>query len=120
MRAIRKLCQSISCLNIVSVLRHGKIKGMSCFFIDMELCEGNLYDLMKGGPSSMGVQFIWGIMVQIVNGLMFIHGQGEVHRDLKPQNSSFQMHSRVLLIVSPLPSNIERKTLENRGFWVDK
>ena len=68
----------------------------------------------------MGVQFIWGIMVQIVNGLMFIHGQGEVHRDLKPQNSSFQMHSRVLLIVSPLPSNIERKTLENRGFWVDK
>jgi len=55
----------------------------------MELCEGNLYDLIQGGPNPLGVQFIWGIMVQITNGLMFIHEQGEVHRDLKPQNSNF-------------------------------
>ena len=28
------------------------------------------------------------IMFQITNGLEFIHGQGHVHRDLKPHNSN--------------------------------
>ena len=95
-RAIIKLCQPNGCLNIVSVLRYGKVKDRPFYFIDMELCEGNLYDLIKGqdcsGPRPLGAQFIWGIMVQIANGLLFIHEQGEVHRDLKPQNSTFQRH----------------------------
>ena len=29
---------------------------------------------------------MWNIMTQISNGVAYIHGQGEVHRDLKPLN----------------------------------
>jgi serine/threonine protein kinase len=120
-RAITKLCQPEGCLNIVSVLRYGKVKDSSFYLIDMELCEGNLYDLINcSRPSPLGAQFIWGIMVQISNGLLFIHNQGEVHRDLKPQNSIFQGYWQVSLIVSPLHSNTEGKTLEDRRLWANK
>jgi hypothetical protein len=31
---------------------------------------------------------VWGIMRQIASGLIFIHAEGETHRDLKPQNGT--------------------------------
>jgi serine/threonine protein kinase len=39
-------------------------------------------------PSKKAIE-IWDIMIQIVNGVQFIHQNKEVHRDLKPRNSIF-------------------------------
>jgi serine/threonine protein kinase len=38
---------------------------------------------------NMRIKQIWTIMKEIACGVLFIHLEGEVHRDLKPQNSSF-------------------------------
>lgn len=38
---------------------------------------------------SVKVLQIWNIMKHILNGVAFIHSHGEVHRDLKPQNSTY-------------------------------
>jgi serine/threonine protein kinase len=101
-RAIRKLCERGACLNIVQVLRMGQLNNSPFFFIDMELCEMNLEDylyrgslgkprvplLVRDASSSTKSAQIWDTITQITRGVAFIHEQGEVHRDLKPQNGT--------------------------------
>jgi len=95
MRAIRKLCNGQH-KNIVEVFKLGEFADSSYFFIDMELCDINLENYNKSvwtmslladdESQRFREMVMWDIMTQISNGVSFIHGQGEVHRDLKPLN----------------------------------
>lgn len=94
-RALDKLCTH-NVDNIVRVLRHNFLPQSVFYFIDMELCELNLdYFIREGWPAdfsesryaSRGIIVVWDILRHIVNGLEFIHGLKEVHRDMKPRNS---------------------------------
>ena len=87
-RAVKKLCNGDN-INIVRVTNHGTIQR-SFYFIDMELCNHNLETYM------MELQWVptaevWDIMKDVANGLTYIHAQSQVHRDLKPRNSSHQI-----------------------------
>jgi len=91
--------------NLVAVLKHDWLDS-SVYFIDMELCDMNLdkfiYQQLDWTPFTcpdhLNIDLhppVWwrtneclDIMFQIANGLDFIHGQGHVHRDLKPHNSN--------------------------------
>ena len=105
-RAVEKLCSpSRAHENIVAVLRHGSLHNSPHYFFDMDLCDFNLEQYIPllweptslekvnltsqlRGHVSLGSRtiYIWAIMCQIAKGLSFIHGQKEVHRDLKPRN----------------------------------
>jgi serine/threonine-protein kinase/endoribonuclease IRE1 len=85
--------------NIVHVYRLGELPGSSLYyFIDMELCDVTLenyirftlpsYSITDQGNPRLKVLRIWDIMRQIANGVAFIHSLQEVHRDLKPNNST--------------------------------
>jgi len=58
----------------------------------MELGQGTLRDHIKekfsGIPRGLRNEEIWGIMLQIANGVAEIHKRGIIHRDLKPANSN--------------------------------
>ena len=90
-RAISKLCKETGHPHIVSVFRQGEVKDSALYYIDMELCNGNLDQFIRDrGPSSstpITIADVWNIMVQLTSGLAHIHSQGEVHRDIKPRNS---------------------------------
>jgi len=97
--------------NIVTITNRGWLIP-DFYFIDMELRDLTLYDYilyLDGKMSSppfeiirqlslvfvekncvpiLKIQNIWTIGTHIARGLDFMHGQGQVHRDLKPQNGT--------------------------------
>jgi serine/threonine protein kinase len=101
-RAIAKLCKPSAHENIVSVLRHGYLQDNGYFFCDMELCHMNLNTYISRtwknpvpkelepltGPLTPRekIKMAMYIMVDIAEGVSYIHSHGEVHRDLKPEN----------------------------------
>lgn len=96
LRAVNKLCQPGAHINIVSTLNYGKMKMSSYHFLDMELCDFNLASHISKWherttrttvDNHHRLTEIGKIMMDILNGITFIHQQGEIHRDLKPRNS---------------------------------
>lgn len=90
MRAITKLCRPGGNKNIIAVFRQGEVQHAAFHYIDMELCDENLERYMEQhntGGNRIMMPEIWNIVMQIANGLTFIHTHKEVHRDLKPRNS---------------------------------
>ena len=70
---------------IVSLL--GKGSTGSCFYFVMEYCEGgSVEDLMEYHKSSLELSMANHIILQALEGLMYAHKKGFVHRDLKPGN----------------------------------
>jgi len=92
LRVITKLCKSGSHAHIVSVFRLGEVKDSALFYIDMELCDGNLDQFMRERGSAITLNDVWNVMLQITSGLAHIHSQGEVHRDIKPRNSEIPLN----------------------------
>jgi serine/threonine protein kinase len=70
----------------------------SHYFLDMELCSFTLREYvhvkpqwkltMKKGTVEERVALVGGVMKQVLHGLVFIHEQDEVHRDLHPLNGT--------------------------------
>lgn len=97
-RAITILCRN-SHVNIIHVFEHGYLNAAS-YFIDMELCELNLDEYIRGRKTGVYGLLDWAeaakqgytifltvaIMQQLLSGLIFIHHHREVHRDLDPKN----------------------------------
>jgi serine/threonine protein kinase len=116
-RAVTKLCLSQPHENIVKVVQYGMLSDSEWpyYFFDMELCEYNLdtYIHRLWTPSCLEemladscnepivdpkprMRYIWVIMAQITNGIVFVHKNKEVHRDLKPRNGVSDVICKVI------------------------
>jgi len=138
-RAISKIRASGGHRNIVEVLHHGWLPTFSSYyFVDMEFCDKNLDDYIQSlaQHSRLPIQLlrtlpkdeypqpraffrsimdlIFGVGMDFIRGIGFLHCLKEVHRDLKPENG-------ILLTVSKADdqSSILCKSLllEARRLW---
>jgi hypothetical protein len=123
LRAIAKLCKH-GHRNIIHVIAISDSLDSPYAFIDMELCDLNLEEYIKCNWTMIETAHqmaareleIWNIAKQIVNGLVFIHGQKEVHRDLKPRNGCFPLDVYTNYTSTLLS---KRRSLETIRFWTD-
>ncbi len=83
--------------NIVSFHGHGR-RGVLPFIV-MEFLEGlTLSDVLEKHGGKIGINETVAIVKQITAGLAFLHGNGLVHRDIKPQNVFLGVGGRVIIL----------------------
>jgi eukaryotic-like serine/threonine-protein kinase len=81
-------------IELIKDLRHAHIvpfvdsgSAGGAFYFIMDFCPGgDVTDLMKARGGKLPVSEAGPIILQALEGLAYIHGKNEVHRDLKPQN----------------------------------
>jgi len=98
--------------NLIQILRHDWLRGTaSTYYIDMELAETTLTAyiaafrnqttpfaflnrnlapvfLQASCTIEERIQNLWVIGKHVIDGLVFLHAGGHVHRDLKPDNGN--------------------------------
>jgi serine/threonine protein kinase len=83
--------------NIVSFHGHGR-RGVLPFIV-MEFLEGlTLSDVLEKHGGKIGLNETVAIVKQISSGLAFLHSNGLVHRDIKPQNVFLGVGGRVIIL----------------------
>jgi serine/threonine-protein kinase len=79
-----RLLASLSHPNIVSVLTAEKTDGT--FFIVMEYVQGETLEAVIARDGRLELARALDFICQICNGVDYAHGQGVIHRDLRPAN----------------------------------
>jgi serine/threonine protein kinase len=112
-RVIEKFRENGGHENIVTVLDHGWLRE-EFYFIDMDICAFSLREFIDGAISrKIGSRFwtlprfadddeclyFWSIVDHIVRGLGYIHDNGELHRNIKPENGEPQLLGLFLTVV---------------------
>ncbi|XP_075002757.1 interferon-induced, double-stranded RNA-activated protein kinase isoform X2 [Calonectris borealis] len=93
-------------------------KEVLCLFIQMELCEkGPLEDwIEKNRLDRKYREMAQNKFLQILEGVKYIHSEGLIHRDLKPQNIFISHEDKIKIGDFGLVTSVAYETLtENRG-----
>ena len=64
-------------------------------YIQMEYCKTTLRDMID--ESKLSLDAVWKSLRQILEGLVYIHGQNLIHRDLKPPNLFVDLEGEIRL-----------------------
>ncbi|XP_063690063.1 serine/threonine-protein kinase/endoribonuclease IRE2-like isoform X1 [Bolinopsis microptera] len=96
--------QRLDHYNLIKYLCADKVDEYNLMFIALELCEGSLINVFELRKDVFERPFIlrnkappddWRfkkhLLLGVANGLNYIHQEGHVHRDLKPQNILVQV-----------------------------
>ena len=85
-------------LNHPGVMKVFPNDDASSVYMVMEWAEGKLLRKLLAGHQKLEQERAIRLVLQICNGLEYIHSQGVVHRDLKPENIMVDDQDRIKLI----------------------
>lgn len=81
-------------------------------YIQMEYCKTTLRDMID--ESKLSLDAVWKSLRQILEGLVYIHGQNLIHRDLKPANIFVDSEGEIRLGDFGLATQTSGKTTDDR------
>lgn len=83
--------------NIVQLLGHGRLRALP--YIVMEFLDGlTLSEVLEARGGTLPVAEVVALVKPIAAGLAFLHRNGLVHRDIKPQNIFLTTKGRVTIL----------------------
>jgi len=105
-RAIGKICKRRhrNVVEVVSICKDVWEK-LPAYFIQMELCDGDMDSYIRRRYAlgkSIDLLEVVDVMSQVLEGLVFLHGNNEVHRDLKPKNGTHKTSQNLAKLVLSL------------------
>jgi hypothetical protein len=99
--------------NIITVYDLFEWDGRVC--LAMEYAEGSRLDNWPPERVSGGVRKAVELVAQLAGGVMYAHGQGMMHRDIKPKNVLLDHHGTPRLIDFGLSVQVDRTNADVRG-----
>lgn len=91
-----KMLSAVRHPNVITLYHFGITDNLTPY-IAMELLKGEtLHDVIHNGEprDAIDVDWLLNTLLQVCNGVSFVHSQGIVHRDLKPANIMFADEAR--------------------------
>ena len=76
-----RLMECLDHQNVLKAFDFGEIDGMPCFVMEKADCS-----LKQAVESGLTTKEKFKYILQIADGLIYVHQQGEIHRDIKPSN----------------------------------
>lgn len=76
-----RLMECLDHQNVMKAFDFGEIDGMPCFVMEKADCS-----LKQAVESGLTTKEKFKYILQIADGLIYVHQQGEIHRDIKPSN----------------------------------
>jgi serine/threonine protein kinase/tetratricopeptide (TPR) repeat protein len=107
------LARQVTHKNVVRIFDLGEAEGAK--FISMEYIDGQDLHSILGERGKLPPEEAMGIVEQICQGLEAAHGEGVVHRDLKPQNIILDKHGRVAVMDFGIARSRELSGLTQTG-----
>ena len=102
--------------HVVKVIDVGEDDGLPYVvmaYLDGGSLKDRLQPLGDGEPRPMPPESLHGWLMDIAKALDFIHGQGHIHRDVKPANILFDRHGNAFLadfgVIKPLGDDAEAR-----------
>jgi len=81
-------------LTIFDVNDHGEYN-----YIVMELLEDSLYERIQNNPrKKLPVEYVLEVSLQLTDALIYAHGEGVIHRDIKSDNIMFRRDATPVLV----------------------
>ncbi|MEZ6116400.1 MAG: serine/threonine-protein kinase [Pirellulaceae bacterium] len=103
-----QIAQSLTHRHIVSTSACGSSQGFT--YLAMELIDGNDARKLVATAGQLAIDDAIRIICQAATGLDYMHGQGLVHRDVKPSNLMVDLGGNVKLIDMGLSHAIHEST----------
>jgi eukaryotic-like serine/threonine-protein kinase len=102
--------------NIARLYEYATIDGKPC--IIMEYVEGESLDAILRRKGRLANELTENILRQVVSALVYLHGKGIIHRDIKPQNFKMQADGMVKMLDFGIAKNKYSPKLTQLGFVV--
>ncbi|GAB1604506.1 eIF-2-alpha kinase GCN2-like [Argonauta hians] len=84
-------------------------------YIQMEYCEKKTLRLYIDKKANKNIDEIWRLLGEIVDALVYIHGQGIIHRDLKPGNIFLDSQDQIKIGDFGLATDRRAKDLQDKS-----
>ncbi|KAH3679617.1 hypothetical protein WICMUC_000849 [Wickerhamomyces mucosus] len=113
------ILELMSEIDLLKILRHknivkyhGFVRNEQKLLIFLEYCSGGSLRSLYKNSNPLSEDYVVTLLIQVINGLIYLHGQGVVHRDVKAANILLTNTGDVKLTDFGVSTKVSTKTIK--------